>query len=634
MLHINTLTYRIEGRTLLEGARASIALGHRVGLVGRNGTGKTTLLKLIDGTLHADEGDISCPRGLRTGRLTQEAPNGPESLLDTVLSADRERADLLKRAQDPQSVEHIAEIQLRLTDIDAHSAPARAATILAGLGFDEEAQARPCNTFSGGWRMRVALASLLFTEPDFLLLDEPSNFLDLEGTQWLRSFIHNYRHTVILVSHDRELLNGCVDHILYLNHGRLTLFSGGYDAFEKSRLETQRRNLKLKKQQDDERRRLEAFVERFRAKATKASQAQARVKRLEKMTPIAAEIDREVIPFLFASPDQPLGNPLVRIEHGAVGYTPDQTVLSQLDLRIDATDRIGVLGPNGNGKSTLANLITDRLQLQKGTKRQSKKMRVGYFTQNLIDNLNSKMTPYQYFTDLFEEATEAQKRAKLGQFGFGIEKADTPVANLSGGEKARLLFAIISLDKPHMLVLDEPTNHLDVDSREALIRALNEFDGALILISHDRHLIESTVDNLWVVGNGTAEPYDGTLDQYISALDTARKKSLSRSETASGGGKPITNTRLQKRREAAAQRAELAPLKKKMLECEERVNRLSETLEALDEKLANPKLYEQDGDRLQKLTKERGEIARDLSTAEEAWIAATEALEEAQTQQS
>ncbi|MGI9381171.1 MAG: ABC-F family ATP-binding cassette domain-containing protein [Methyloligellaceae bacterium] len=634
MLHINTLNYRIEGRTLFEGARASIPMGHRVGLVGRNGTGKTTLLKLIDGTLHADDGDISYPRGLRAGRLTQEAPNGPESLLDTVLSADRERANLLRQAQNPQSAEQIAEVQLRLTDIDAHSAPARAATILAGLGFDEEAQARPCNEYSGGWRMRVALASLLFTEPDFLLLDEPSNFLDLEGTQWLRAFILNYRHTVILVSHDRELLNGCVDHILFLNNGRLTLFSGGYDAFEKSRLETQRRNLKLKKQQDDERRRLEAFVERFRAKATKASQAQARVKQLEKMTPIAAEIDREVIPFLFTSPDQPLGNPLVRIEQGAVGYAPDQLVLSQLDLRIDATDRIGVLGPNGNGKSTLANLITDRLTLQKGTKRQSKKMRIGYFTQNLIDNLNSTLTPYQYFTELFDEATEAQKRAKLGQFGFGIEKADTPVANLSGGEKARLLFAIISLDKPHLLVLDEPTNHLDVDSREALIRALNEFEGALMLISHDRHLIESTVDNLWVVGGGTTEPYDGTLDQYIRDLETARKNRMSQSRADRDSGKSAANTRSQKRREAAAQRAELAPLKKKMLRCEEQVNRLSEALDSLDQKLANPRLYEQEGDRLQTLTKERGEVARDLQTAEEEWIVASEALEAAQNQQS
>ena len=494
MLHINDLSYRIQGRPLFEKATAGIPDGHKVGLVGRNGTGKTTLLRLIAGEIAPDDGSIGFPKNARIGYLLQEAPGGPESLLETVLAADAERADLLAEAETSRDAGRIGEIHTRLSDIEAHSAPARAARILSGLGFDEDAQARPCSEFSGGWRMRVALAGVLFSAPDILLLDEPTNYLDLEGTLWLEDFIQNYPHTVLIVSHDRDLLNKSVDSILHLHDKRLAFYTGGYDRFEEMRREQQRLNLKLKKTQDDARQKMEAFVERFRAKATKARQAQSRLKALAKMQPIAAEVDAQVVPFRFPSPDRPLGNPLISIDHADIGYDAAKPVLRNVSLRLDADDRVGLLGANGNGKSTLAKLLCGRLQPLDGTRRSSKKLEYGYFAQHQLEELDPRMSAYETVSELMPSATIAQRRAKVASLGFGADKADTASEKLSGGEKARLLFAIATFHAPHLLILDEPTNHLDVDSREALIHALNDYEGAVILISHDRHLLEATVD--------------------------------------------------------------------------------------------------------------------------------------------
>ena len=396
MLHINDLSYRIEGRLLFDKATVAIPAGHKVGIVGRNGTGKTTLLRLITREIAPDDGSISWPKAARIGGVAQEAPGGPESLIETVLAADAERAALLAEAETASDPGRIAEIQLRLHDIGAHSAPARAAQILAGLGFDEEAQARPCGEFSGGWRMRVALASVLFTAPDILLLDEPTNYLDLEGTLWLENFLASYPHTVLIVSHDRDLLNKCVGSILHLSDAKLTLYAGAYDVFEETRRERQRLQLKLKKKQDDARRHMEAFVERFRAKATKARQAQSRLKALAKMQPIAAEIESEVTPFRFPSPETRLGNPLIRLEGAAVGYAADSPVLRGLDLRLDSDDRIGLLGANGNGKSTLAKLLSGKLAPQSGHRRASKKLSVGYFAQHQLDELDPQKSAYDH----------------------------------------------------------------------------------------------------------------------------------------------------------------------------------------------------------------------------------------------
>lgn len=638
MLHINDLTYRIEGRAILERATAGVPTGHKVGLVGRNGAGKTTLLRLIAGELAPDDGSITTGKRASIGIVAQEAPGGPESLINTVLAADAERAKLLQEAQAATDPYRISEIQLRLTDIDAHSAPARAAAILAGLGFAEAEQQRPCAEYSGGWRMRVALASALFASPDVLLLDEPTNYLDLEGSLWLEAFLRTYPHTVIIVSHDRDLLNTAVQSILHLTKGKLTLFAGGYDDFEEQRREKQRLDLKLLAKQDAARRHMQAFVDRFRYKATKARQAQSRLKALARMKPIAAQIDERVAPFLFPNPAKPLGNPLLRLEAASVGYGGTAPVLRDLNLRIDQDDRIGLLGANGNGKSTFAKLIVGRLATQDGYRRCSKKLGFGYFAQHQLDELNPRQSPYDHIARLMDEATEAQKRAKLGSLGFGPEKADTKCANLSGGEKARLLFALAAFHGPHLLILDEPTNHLDVDSREALIHALNEYEGAVILISHDRHLIQATADRLWLVGGGTVAPYEGDLEAYRRECLSARTRrgkgtnATSGRATKNGNGadklQPIAKQKDQ-RRQAAARRQQLAPLKREIEAGERCINKLTEQIAKLDRRLADTGLYEHEPEQASMLAKERGQLVKALTQAEETWLSATEAYDEA-----
>ncbi|WP_333795546.1 ATP-binding cassette domain-containing protein [Hyphomicrobium sp.] len=628
MLHINDLTYRIEGKPILEAATAAIPEGHKVGLVGRNGAGKSTLLKLIGGDLHADEGGITVPRGARIGRIAQEAPGGEESLIEWVLSTDTERAALLTEAETATDPTRIAEIQIRLADMHAHAAPARAASILAGLGFDEEAQQRPCGSFSGGWRMRVALASVLFLEPDILLLDEPTNYLDLEGTLWLESYLKSYPHTVLIVSHDRDLLNRAAEAILHLDRGRLTLYSGGYDDFEETRRARQRLELKLKKKQDDERRRIQAFIDRFRAKATKARQAQSRVKYLSKMQPIAAQVEDRVAPFALPSPEKPLASPLIRIEKAVAGYAPEHPILTSLDLRIDQDDRIALLGANGNGKSTFAKLVAGKLAPLSGNVFGAGRVTVGYFAQHQLDELNPQASPVDYIIQLMPDATEAERRTRLGSWGFGADKADTKCANLSGGEKARLLLALTAFHAPHLLILDEPTNHLDVDSREALIHAIAEYEGAVILISHDRHLVEATADRLWLVADGTVRAYDGDMDSYRAELLAARSPRAERRNGSEPSGE-VRTSRADQRKAAASRRAELAPLKKAMQAAEKTVETLTAELAKFDVELASPDLYA-DAAKASRISQERGQTAKRLAAAEEAWLEATSAYEEAE----
>ncbi|MEQ1712964.1 MAG: ribosomal protection-like ABC-F family protein, partial [Hyphomicrobium sp.] len=584
MLHINDITFRIEGRLILDAATAAIPTGHKVGLVGRNGAGKTTLLKLVTGDLAPDDGGISLPKGARIGHVAQEAPGGDATLVEWVLSTDIERHDLLAEAETATDPHRIAEIQVRLADIGAHAAHSRAAEILAGLGFDAEAQARPCHAFSGGWRMRVALASVLFNEPDVLLLDEPTNYLDLEGTMWLESYLKSYPHTVLMVSHDRDLLNRAVGAILHLDRGKLTLYSGGYDDFEEARREKQRLESKLKRRQDDERKRLQAFIDRFKAKATKAKQAQSRVKALARMQPIADQVEDRVPAFALPDPKKMLASPLLRLEKASAGYAPGQPVLSNIDLRIDQDDRIALLGQNGNGKSTFAKLIGGRLAPLTGEVWGMSKVEVGYFAQHQLDELNPQSTPFDYIVKKMPDATEAQRRARLGAFGFSADKADTKCGNLSGGEKARLLLALTAFHGPHILILDEPTNHLDVDSREALIHALNEYQGAVILISHDRHLVDATADRLWIVGNGTVKPYDGDMDSYRAEL-LSQRGARARPAVSPASSDDTRSSRADQRRMAAERRAELAPLKKSVQTTEKAVEKLSAELVALDARL-------------------------------------------------
>ncbi|MEM8690165.1 MAG: ABC-F family ATP-binding cassette domain-containing protein [Pseudomonadota bacterium] len=649
MLHVNDLTYHIEGRLLLNGAAVAIPAGHKVGFVGRNGTGKTTLFKIILGEVNTDGGSISVPSSWRVGAIAQEAPGGPESLIDHVLSADKERAQLLADAETEQDPSRIAEIHTRLADIGAHAAPARAATILAGLGFTETAQQQACGSLSGGWRMRVALAAALFSEPEVLLLDEPTNYLDLEGTIWLQNFLKTYRFTAIIISHDRDLLNTSVTSILHLDQQKLTLYQGNYDTFDRQRREQQALQLRMKKKQDEQRRHMQAFVDRFRYKASKARQAQSRLKALSKLEPVSAMADNQVAPFLFPAPQKILNPPLVRFEEAAVGYG-DTTVLRDLNMRLDPDDRIGLLGANGNGKSTFAKLLSGRLDVCAGAMRHHKKLDVGYFAQHQLDELNPQESPYDHIRALMPDATEAQRRAKIGALGFGAHLADTKAGKLSGGEKARLLFALASFVGPHILILDEPTNHLDVDSREALIHAINDYEGAVILISHDRHLIETCADRLWLVNKGTVEPFDGDLDDYTKLIlaaaradrkaaaaqakgaDAANGSELEQDAPAAEPPRPagLELTPQERRRQAADARAKVQPFKKKIQQIESKMQKLNDILALIDTNLGDAALYEKEPAKAQQLVLERGKAAKELQDAETDWIEATEALEQAE----
>ncbi len=532
MLGLNDVTYGIGGRTLLERATVALPAGARVGLVGRNGAGKTTLFRIIAGEVAPEQGEVQLSARSRIGRLPQEAPDGPESLLDVVLAADTERTRLLADTETEHDPIRIAEIQTRLADIGAHSAPARAAEILAGLGFSHAEQQRPCCEFSGGWRMRVALAATVFAEPDLLLLDEPTNYLDLEATLWLEQRIARYPHAVIVISHDRDLLDNAVDWILHLDAGKLALYRGGYTAFERQRRERQALDRKLAKKQEDERRRLQAFVDRFRAKATKARQAQSRLKLLAKLEPVAALVADEVRPIAIPAPAKALSPPIIALDDAAVGYEAGRPVLRRLTLRIDDDDRIALLGANGNGKSTLVKLLAGRLAPMSGQLTRAQKLDVGYFAQHQLDELDPNEGAYGHLRRLMPDAPEAGVRARAGAIGFPGAMADTPAGQLSGGEKARLLLGLATFGGPHLVVLDEPTNHLDIDSRAALIAAINAYPGAVILVSHDRYLIEACADRLLLVAGGRVAPFDGDLDDY-------RKLVLSERGT---NGAPLGNT--------------------------------------------------------------------------------------------
>lgn len=627
MLHINDLTYRIEGRPLFEQATLHIRQGMKIGLVGRNGTGKSTLFRLIKNEISADDGGITLRKGARYGVVDQEVPSGPQSLLETVLAADKERSDLLAEAETATEPLRIAAIHTRLADIDAYTAEARAGSILSGLGFSGDDQLRACADFSGGWRMRVALAAMLFSEPDLLLLDEPTNYLDVEGAVWLEDHIKTYPGTAFIISHDRDFLNRAVTHIAHLRSGKLFAYSGGYDSFEKQLREQQRLSMALRDKQEDERRRLESFVNRFKAKATKAKQAQSRVKRLEKMKPVATIIDDPIPPIDLPSPERSLSPPIIRFDDVKLGYSDEVTVLRGLNQRIDPDDRIGLLGKNGEGKSTFAKAIMGLLPPQEGFIKRHKKMTIGYFAQHEIDAINVAQSAYDHIVELMPDATEAQRRARLARFGLGHEKAETKAGNLSGGEKARLLFSLISFHAPHLLVLDEPANHLDMDSRSELISALNAYEGAVLVISHDRNLLESVVDRLWIVAKGTVTGFDGSLDDY-------RQLQIEQSKPAKRNKEKAADDPKLARKRAADARAKLAPLKRKAEKIEKQIETAKSKISAIDTQLLDPDIFSREPDKALALSQKRGEIAKAIEAHEDLWLDALEAYETAQNEQS
>ena len=621
MLHVTDLSFRHGERVLFDRASAAFSDGWKVGLVGRNGAGKSTLLKLIQGQIEVDGGEINLMGRTRIGSVPQDPPGGDITVLDAVLAADVERTALLAEAETCHDGIRQAEIHARLDEIGAASAPSRAASILHGLGFDNEKQARPCGEFSGGWRMRVALAGTLFSDPDLLILDEPSNHLDLEAMLWLTEHLKKFRNTLLMVSHDRDLLNDVCDHIVHIDNQKLVPYTGNYDFFERTRAERLANDAAQQQKVAAQRKHMQAFVDRFKAKASKARQAQSRMKMIEKLGPVASVPIEEKVSFNFPSPDL-LASPIETLDEVSVGYPNGPLVLRKLDLRIDMEDRIALLGQNGNGKSTFIRLISQRLEPREGRLKKTPKLRVGYFSQDQEESLDFEATPFDHMNRALPGSGEAKVRAQLGRFGFSRDRANLKVGVLSGGEKTRLLLALATRAAPHMLLLDEPTNHLDMDARASLVEAINDFEGAVVLVSHDTHLVKMVADTLWVVADGTVTPFDGDIDDYQTKLLKER------------GGRPAKQdkpadaaNKKDQRKAAAEQRTNKAPLKKAVDSAEKMLARLTEQMNGVLAKLADPAIYSGPRTAVADLLKEKARLEREVANAEKRWLSAQEALE-------
>jgi ATP-binding cassette subfamily F protein 3 len=620
MLNLNGITVRLGGHTILDRASAALPPGGRIGLIGRNGAGKSTLMRVVAGLLDPDDGSLDMPRSAKIGYIAQEAPAGTGTPFETVLAADVERERLLAEAETTEDAHRLGDIHDRLNAIGAHAAPARAARILVGLGFDEEMQQRPLDSFSGGWRMRVALAALLFSEPDLLLLDEPSNHLDLEATLWLENFLKGYRATMLIVSHERDLLNNVADHILHLKQGKVTLYPGGYDAFEKQYAERLAQLEAARANQAVQRAKLQDFIARNSARASTAKQAQSRAKALARMKPIAAVAEDPSLSFDFPSPAE-LKPPLITLDMAAVGYEAGKPILSRVDLRLDPDDRVALLGRNGNGKTTLARLLAAQLPAMEGAVNASTKLKVGYFTQYQVEELDGRDTPLAHMARLMPKATPAAVRAQLGRFGFTGEKAVMEVGKMSGGERARLALALITRDAPHLLILDEPTNHLDVDAREALVQALNAYGGAVVVVSHDRHMLELTADRLVLVDDGTAKEFLGSIDDYTDLV-------LGRNQE--GPGKEASKrSRKDDRRAAAEAREKSQSLRKAAQAAEAEMAKLEKRRSEIERAMFDPSSATPADSKLTmtELMKLRAEVAAKIEAAEARWLEASEAVE-------
>ncbi|WP_173089044.1 ABC-F family ATP-binding cassette domain-containing protein [Devosia sp. 1635] len=615
MLTINNLTYRIQGRELFEDASVVLPTGSKTGFVGKNGTGKTTLFHLIQGHIHLDAGSIELNKKARIGAVAQEAPAGDESVLEVVLAADTERTALMAEAETADDPDRIGEIYIRLADIDAHTAEARASSILKGLGFEQDRQNAPTRELSGGWRMRVALAGVLFSQPDLLLLDEPTNYLDLEGTLWLEKYLATYPYTVFMISHDRDLLNKSVSSIIHLEHKKLTFYKGNYDTFENTRRMQMELNNKSRDKTLDQIAHMQKFVDRFKAKATKAKQAQARVKMIEKLRPPAAMFDEYAAPFTFQQPKIEPPTPMITLDGVSAGYG-NKTILRNINMRIDPEDRIALVGVNGNGKSTFAKLLAGDIPVMGGSFNKGKKLEIAHFAQHQMDKLKPEWTPFEHVIELMPTDSEAKRRSRLSQMGLTKSRMDTPAKNLSGGERARLLMGLITFGGPGMMILDEPTNHLDIDSRDALVHALNEYEGAVLIISHDRHLVEATCDTLWIAEGGTIKQLDEDLDSY--------QRSITGAKESRGGTK---EDRKAAKAQAAARRAEIAPIKASIKDVEAKISRLKSEIGKIDAQLEDPKVYNGPADKVVTLGKDKARLNAQLEEAEESWLTLSADLE-------
>jgi len=624
MLKFTDLTVRMAGRTLIENAEISIPKGVKAGLVGANGTGKTTLFKVITGLHPSDTGSITISKDWKMGQVAQEAPGTEETLLEIVLKADEERASLMEEAETATDPTRISDIHMRLADIDAYTADSRASSILAGLGFSERDQHSPASSFSGGWRMRVALAAVLFAEPDLLLLDEPTNYLDLEGALWLENYMGKYPGTVLVISHDRDMLNKVVDSIVHLEGRKLTFYRGNYDNFEKQRAEKRELIEKAREKMEGQKKHMMAFVDRFGAKASKAKQAQSKLKAIGKLK-LPAQLEQEgTMPFNFPNPEKLSASPMIKLENVNCGYGEETVILNNIKLNIDADDRIALLGSNGNGKSTFSKLLVDRLPFVNGTIVKAPKIKVAMFAQHQMDDLHADQTPVDHVRKLMPQAAESQVRSKVAQMGLNHERMGTVTAKLSGGEKARLLLGLCTFHGPDLLILDEPTNHLDVGAREALVHGLNNFAGAVILVSHDRHLIDATMERLWIVSDGQVGPYEEDLDTYrkkvLKDAKTKRKEHILEVEPEVVA--PVVEAPKPKlpKKDREELKKELAPLKAKITEKEKQIQKLNEAIKKLDSSLATPGLFENHPEKGEKFAKQRVEADKMLADVEESWL--------------
>ncbi|MDB5536435.1 MAG: family ATP-binding cassette protein [Devosia sp.] len=617
MLTINNRIYRIQGRELFDGASVTLPTGSKTGFVGKNGTGKTTLFHLIQNHLAPDAGSIELVKKARIGAVAQEAPAGNESVLEVVMAADKERTALMAEAETATDPERIGEIYMRLADIDAHTAEARASTILKGLGFEHDRQNGPTHELSGGWRMRVALAGVLFSQPDLLLLDEPTNYLDLEGTLWLEKYLATYPYTVFMISHDRDLLNKSVSSIIHLEHKQLTFYKGNYDTFESTRRMQMELNNKSREKSLDQVAHMQKFVDRFRASATKAKQAQARIKMIEKLKPPAAMFDEYSAPFTFQQPKAEAATPMISLDGVSAGYG-DKTILRNINMRIDPEDRIALIGVNGNGKSTFAKLLAGDIKPLSGTFNKGKKLEIAHFAQHQMDKLKPEWTPFEHIIELMPTDPESKRRSRLSQMGLTKSRMDTPAKNLSGGERARLLMGLITFGGPGMMILDEPTNHLDIDSRDALVHALNDYEGAVLIISHDRHLVEATCDTLWIAEGGTIKVLDEDLDSYQRSIVGGKEPKGSKEDRKAA------------KQEAAAKREAIAPIKASIKDAETKIARLKVEIGKIQNQLDDPKIYNGPADRLIALGKDKARFGADLDTTEEQWLALSAELESAE----
>ncbi|WP_407965050.1 ABC-F family ATP-binding cassette domain-containing protein [Bartonella sp. C271] len=612
MLVLNDITIRMAGRLLINGANVALPAGSKTGFVGNNGTGKSTLFRVITGEISPENGEVLIPQKARIGLVSQEAPATEQSLLEIVLDADKELINLLRKSETATDPMHIANIHTRLNDINAHSAKARASKILSGLGFDPHTHQQPISSFSGGWRMRIALAAVLFTEPDLLLLDEPTNYLDIEGTLWLIEYIHQYPHTIILISHDRDFLNNTVNSIMHLENNKLTFWRGNYDQFKHQKAETIRLQQKEQEKQEAQKKHMEDFVNRFRAKASKSRQAQSRLKALEKLKLITPWKIRHTQFFIFPKADKPVASPIIALSNVNIGYEKGKPILKELNLRIDNDDRIALLGSNGNGKSTLAKLLAGRIKSEQGTITLAPHLKIAFFTQHQLDDLIPEKNAIEHMRYLMPEQSETKIRSTVAQTGLSTEKMMVKVKDLSGGEKVRLLMGLMVFKGPHLLILDEPTNHLDIDSREELIHALNNFNGAIILISHDRHLIEATMDQFWLVKNRTVLPYDGDINTYrTEVLGLSSKK-----ETNTSPKKERFLSKNEQRKINAQNRSLLAPLRKQIAETEALINSLQKQIEQFDKELIPALSHNQFSEK----AKERAKTMKKLEEAETLWF--------------